>query len=204
MKLDTLNTDPKYWEAVLTQYKLGAEDEALEKESALLRHSDGEDDEVEEAEEEEDSEDFLRHRIARRSSATNRDFDFLRTKIDSNDQFMSGGHQIKKVRVHERKDREWAMSDSKIRDLINLVFPLWRTNPRQRLRAGRWNRIIHLYYRTRMSSVMVAEEMGVSKNTVRLTLNRMNRVISGRNTSNRGPLKRPLPASLCTQAQEST
>ena len=143
---DVRNTDPAYWDAILSQHLLS--EEQLELSPRTEETDEGEEEPREDEVDpfEEDAEEPVRVGV-RRKSKGNPDLDYLRTKFDANDQFMRSGHQIKKVRQRERQTPEWAMDDAKVRVLVNFSFPKWRESKAQRMRAARWVRIIHLYYR---------------------------------------------------------
>jgi hypothetical protein len=111
----------------------------------------------------------------------------LRRKMDGDDGFMAG-HQIKKIRTREREIPEWTLSDEQVQKVLLRAFPGFRKNPNVAKRAGRWVRIIHLYYRVQMSNSQVAKEMGESLNAVKMTLKGIRRVAKGRRASNTGEL----------------
>lgn len=122
----------------------------------------------------------------------------LRHKMDGDDGFMRA-HQIKKIRTREREVPAWTLNDAEVRKVILRAFPTTRSSraafqrSRQPLRsiaqaAGRWMRIIHLYYRMQMSNSQVAKEMGESLNTVKMTLKSIRRVARGQNAKNTAPL----------------
>lgn len=102
----------------------------------------------------------------------------LRSKFDGASAFMNGGHQIIKIRRHERDVPEWAKSNEEIQKLLLRSFPKMTTHPLQRLRAGRWARIIHLYFRNGSTYSEVAEEMGESVVVIHSTLKRIRRAAS--------------------------
>ena len=110
----------------------------------------------------------------------------LRGSLDSNDTFVSGGHQIIKTagatRHAERMQKVplWALDDAKLADYVNYRFPNVKTDKRQRKRALKLVRMIYLYYRVGMTSGAVAEELkmkpeAVRKATSRLEKNMVNR-----------------------------
>jgi hypothetical protein len=92
----------------------------------------------------------------------------LRAVFDSNSQFISG-HQIKRVStLNERKKvPAWALEDESIRKLLLFCFPKLLSNDVQRKRAGRYLRIIQLFFRSKKSRREVAEELGESENVIR-------------------------------------
>ena len=112
-----------------------------------------------------------------------RELDQLRHILDSNDPFMTGGHQIIKsagaTRYAERMLRvpSWAMDDNKIRDYIRSRFPKMATDEKQRARAGRIVRIINLYYRVGYTRASVAEELHLSPSVVGQIIYRLERAM---------------------------
>lgn len=108
-----------------------------------------------------------------------RELDQLRRILDSNDPFMTGGHQIIKsagaTRHAERMLRvpSWAMDDNKIRELVKRCFP----NPAQRDRAARMVRIIYLYYRTGLPATHIAEDLHLSLKAVKHIISRANKTM---------------------------
>ena len=72
----------------------------------------------------------------------------LRKHLDSDDPFMSAGHQILVERQQERVCPEWAKSDTKIQEILLRSFPkLKQAGSQDEKRAGRWARVIQLYFR---------------------------------------------------------
>ena len=113
-----------------------------------------------------------------------RDMAKLRTRMDGNDGFMSA-HQIKKIRTREREIPEWTLNDKEVQKVLLRSFPALRTNNKAAIRAGRWMRLIHLYYRVQMSNSQVAKEMDMTLNAVKMTLKGIRRVAQGRRFDNR-------------------
>jgi hypothetical protein len=127
--------------------------------------------------------------IAQPKSDNHPDHAKLRRKIDGDDRFMSA-HGIKKVRSEEREPPEWAMNDVEVARLLLKAFPkMMDPESKQRVKAGRWARVIYLYYRLNMTYSQVAKEIGVNKNTVLMILRAMMYAQSGRRRDNR-PKKR--------------
>ena len=101
-------------------------------------------------------------------------------KFDGASQFMAGGHQIlHPTRRHKRKSPEWVKSDIEIRKLLLRSFPKMTTHPRQRRWAGRWARVIHLYFRLGHTPKEVSEEMEETEVVVRNLLNHIRRAARG-------------------------
>lgn len=184
---DVRNTDPAYWDAILSQHLLS--EEQLELSPRTEETDEGEEEPREDEVDpfEEDAEEPVRVGV-RRKSKGNPDLDYLRTKFDANDQFMRSGHQIKKVRQRERQTPEWAMDDAKVRVLVNFSFPKWRESKAQRIRAARWVRIIHLYYRMKMSRPSVAKEIKITERHLTSILCGIGRIMRGKRYDNRSSL----------------
>lgn len=131
-----------------------------------------------------------------------KDMQKLRRRMDGDDGFMNA-HQIKKIRTREREIPAWTLNDKEIRKVLLRAFPgLYRnysSKPKRvgrsrqasrtlAQRAGRWTRIIHLYYRVQMSNSQVAKEMGETLNAIKMTLKSIRRVANGRRANNVAPL----------------
>jgi hypothetical protein len=196
MKIDTKNEDPRYWEEVLSRHALSEKQLGMDIPDVQASEEGYEsDEEVEQVDE------FLfspKRETARPVSNANPDFEILRTKVDSKDRFMEG-HQIKKIRGRVRENPDWAYDNKVVQALIDGAKGLnkWRTNPRQRVRAARWAGVIHYYYRMGLSRSVVAKELGVPEKVVNGILKRINRIMKGKDSGNRGGRKRPLPLPLC-------
>jgi hypothetical protein len=115
----------------------------------------------------------------------------LRKKVDGSDGFMEA-HQIAAIRAtpakRDREANKWVFLDSEVQKAILRSFPDWRKNSRHRKAAGRWARLIQLYYRMEMPIQLVAKEMGLTKNAAKMLLKGIRRVSSGQRFDNRGPL----------------
>lgn len=101
--------------------------------------------------------------------------------IDGGDQFMEA-FQIMKVRTIEREIPEWVFSDKEVQRVLLAAFPTQAVNKAARKRAGRWARIIYLYYRMMLPQQIVAKEIGLTEQQLKLTLQRINRVEKGYRT----------------------
>jgi hypothetical protein len=122
------------------------------------------------------------------SEQMKKDMARLRRRMDGDDRFM-GAHQIKKIRTREREIPEWTLDDAEVRKVLLRAFPGLRTSQKQAIRAGRWMRLIHLFYRVQLSNSQVAREMGESLNATKMTLKSIRRVARGQRADNSGPLK---------------
>lgn len=116
-------------------------------------------------------------------------FGELRKKIDSNDPFVTGGHQVLKPRSDDKKEvPDWARDDKKVREILLRSFPKLATDTKQRIRASRWIRIIHLYFRMHMTRGQVADEMGVEPEVIKWAVEGIRRVAKGIRYDGRGKL----------------
>lgn len=109
----------------------------------------------------------------------------LRTIVDSNDAFITGGFEVKKVRSLEREIPEWALNDAEVRKVLLAVFPKISFTPpiekkakreyqRRIEKAGRWVRVIHLYYRMELPQQIVMKETGLTWLAMKGILRRAN------------------------------
>ena len=127
------------------------------------------------------------------------DYAKIRKYLDTDDPFVAGGHQIIKTagatRHQERVKNtpEWTQSNDEVRKLLLRAFP--RLNEEtpvgraQRIKAARWLRVVHLYYRMGWTTGKVAEEMGLSLNTIKNTYKSICRVYKGLTANNRKRIK---------------
>jgi hypothetical protein len=105
--------------------------------------------------------------------------------IDSRYPFASG-HQVRnpsgRASHSERLKRipEWAKHNDQIQALLLRSFPKLEIDPNQRNRAGRWARIIQLYYRAMWTQSMIAEEMGLRLSNINATIRSITRAAEGR------------------------
>ena len=106
------------------------------------------------------------------------DFVKLRSKLDGSDGFMEG-HQITKVRAMTREIPEWSLSNAEVQRVLLTAFPNLKTRFRQGKRAGRWARIIYLYYRMNLPRQIVAKEMKMGEDTLKTTIRNISRVANG-------------------------
>lgn len=119
-------------------------------------------------------------------------FGQLRKVFDGDDQFVSGGHQVVKSAGATRhatrvsKTPEWALSNEQVQALLLRSFPKLATDPKQRERAGRWMRIINLYYRAAWTQAQIAEEMGISLNLLKFLIVSIKRAANGEQANGKG------------------
>jgi Sigma-70, region 4 len=106
----------------------------------------------------------------------------LRKHFDGTGGFISGHQIINSNRARggfKRVDAAWAHDDKAVRDLLVRVFPKLETDERQRVRAGRWMRVIQLHHRFGHSYSYAADEMKVSVSTVKSMLQHIRRAVKG-------------------------
>jgi hypothetical protein len=89
----------------------------------------------------------------------------LRRHLDGNEPYMNG-HQILKERRIARKAPLWTKNDKRVQAILLRSFPKMETNQKQRDAAGKWVRVLHLYYRMGLTFGQVAAEMGITRDTV--------------------------------------
>lgn len=115
---------------------------------------------------------------------TDKGFSYLQTKIDTRESFARGHGIIQTAgaTLHTARMKrvpEWALSDRKIREFIELRFPKFKTDPDQRQRAARTVRLIYLYYRVGNTAAAVAEELGMTKGAVDIAIHRLKIQMTG-------------------------
>jgi hypothetical protein len=99
--------------------------------------------------------------------------------IDGKEQFMRSGHQILVERKHKKVMPEWAKDDKEIQKILLRSFPKWRTDKKQAARAGRWARVIQLYFRIGHTHGQIAEEMSLTYKQVHDLVDRIRRAGQG-------------------------
>lgn len=90
----------------------------------------------------------------------------LRQSVDGNESFMNA-FLIGRKRRYTRKRPPWVTDDVFVAALLRRAFP----HAGHRKKAGRWMRIIQLYYRLGYTCRQVAEELGEPMWRVRFTIN---------------------------------
>lgn len=98
---------------------------------------------------------------------------------------MTGGHQI--IVPYEGKKRSvpgWVNDKKEVQKILLRAFPKMATDVRQRERAGRWARLIYLYFQANLSDSQVASEMGLTVGQVKKLLNSIRRVAAGKRSNN--------------------
>ncbi len=148
-KQPSTSTNPAYWEKQLKKYGLGIY-------QPITDNSKGEMGET--------NPDVFK-RANQHTHDHKQTFVDLRTiGIDGSDQFMDG-HQIMKVQTKDRVIPEWAFNRAEIARILLTAFPKMQMNTSvgksQRARAGKWARLIHLYYRMGQPQQIVSKELGI-------------------------------------------
>ena len=116
----------------------------------------------------------------------NEDLRKLRKKMDANDPFLAGGHQIVKARTREKEIPAWANNNVETQKLLLKAFPKLRLSNSQRRSAARWGAIISMFYRMNWTYSQVAEELSTSPKAVERILYRIRRVAKGSTKHSRG------------------
>jgi hypothetical protein len=120
----------------------------------------------------------------------NKYFQQLRKVFEGSDPFMGnrhrGGHQIVGPRRRKRSVPAWARSNEKIKAILLRSFPKLKTHPGQRVRAARWARIIHLYFRMQWTYTQVAEELVMKPANLHNMTTSIRRAAAGKRANNTG------------------
>jgi hypothetical protein len=95
-----------------------------------------------------------------------KDWGRLRRVVDGNDPFMQG-HDVRGGAMASHASRcgqmqesdPWAFDNKLVRELIDRVFPEWRTDARQYKQSTAWIGIIQLYFRVCLTASVVAIQM---------------------------------------------
>ena len=104
---------------------------------------------------------------------TEKDKAILRKFFDSNEPFMSGHQIISPIRRPDKEVPDWALDNHEVQRILLQSFPKMHTDPRQRRSAGRWARILYLYFRVYETDSGIAEEMNMTVGAVRSILSRI-------------------------------
>ncbi len=109
-----------------------------------------------------------------------------------------GGHQIVRLRRRTRKVPEWTRNDKQVRIVLLRAFPKLALPGKDRTRAARWMRVIHLYFRLQYTYSQVAEELTVTPGSVMSMTRSIQRVAQNRRANGTGQLgkKRGRPKKL--------
>ena len=110
----------------------------------------------------------------------------LRGIFDSNDSFMSRCRLKKRRSSQNREMPAWVKNPQQVQALLLRSFPRLKTDPKQRLRAARWARVIHLYFTLMLPFGDVLEEIGTTRNTLLALLRSIRRVAENRRADGSG------------------
>jgi hypothetical protein len=86
------------------------------------------------------------------------------------------------------KKAGWAHDDKQIQQLLLRSFPRMHTNSKQRKRAGRWLRVINLYWRQQWSRGDIAAELGLKYNIIKNLIRAIRRAAAGRRSDTGKPI----------------
>lgn len=114
---------------------------------------------------------------------TSDDMKQLRKSFDGGDNFIAGGHAVRGGGSTNHAQRVanpplWVNDALKVQALLTKVFPLMVKSKTQRERAGRWARVIQLYYRMGLTRGRVCKIMDVNLNVLNLILLRIEKNVS--------------------------
>ena len=111
----------------------------------------------------------------------------LRKYMDTDDPFMSGGHQILKIKRPKKKSPSWARDNESIKKFLIRVFPRMQEFS-QRVRAGKWIRIMYLYYNQNWSRGQIAAELHMTYAAVDSLIRSLKRASKGLRTDTGRPV----------------
>ena len=204
MTVDVLNEDPRYWEKILAESDLSPDREvpqAIEITAEEFRELTNLELLPEEDYEREDDPVITFNGITKDTDTLNSDHsglsetnEELRTKIDGDDPYFTGHGIIKPRRGNQgnktgipRTCPDWANNSVKIKELLLRSFPKLKADDRQRAAAGRWARVIQLYYRKQMTHGQVCTELSIPLVTLLSVVRSIDRAIQGKRTDGTGP-----------------
>lgn len=201
--IDITNTDPLYWERILSESNLSEikDPEPVEISVEEFKELTNTGLLPEEDYKHEDDPVVIYNGITKDADTLNADHSGLsetnaelRGKVDGDDPFFEG-HRIIKPRRGNRKCPEWAADNTKLRKVLLLAFPKLETNAKQRAKAGRWARIIQLYFRSQMTNGQVAHELKMSIAHIDTVLRAIRRAAAGLRANGSGKRTRNVPVS---------
>lgn len=117
----------------------------------------------------------------------------MRSSFDGAETILSGGQGVLNQGRRGRKRTgvpDWVEDETRVRAILLKAFPKLVTDAGQRARAGRWARVIDGYYREGAPAQDIADDLGISKQSVELILTRLRFHASG-NTRRSRPAGRP-------------
>ena len=202
-QVDVGNTNPNYWEKILADSDLSISKEVPQ----MIEISAEEFKEItnlellpEEDYEKEDDPVINFNAITRDADTLNADHsglsgtnEELRTKVGSDETFFEGHRIIKPRRGNQgnktgipRTCPDWAKDNLKIQKILLGSFPKLATHKKQRTSAGRWARIIQLYYRKQMTHGQICSELGLSLPAVFSVIRSIDRTVLGKSANGTG------------------
>ena len=104
---------------------------------------------------------------------------------------MTEGHQIIKIRRPKKRIPTWVYDFEQIKKILLRCFPKLQYNLRQRNRAGKWVRVINLYFRQNWSRGQIADEMDLQYKTIDRMIERIKKAGEGQRTDGSGPVGKP-------------
>lgn len=114
----------------------------------------------------------------------------LRTQLDGNEGFVSGGHGIISTAgasIHASRMKRvpvWALNDEELKKILLNVFPKMLIVEKQKISAMLWLKIVYLYWRAGLTRAQVAHETGKTESQIRDALNRIKRAANGEQARN--------------------
>jgi len=88
-------------------------------------------------------------------------------------------YQVIKIRTRNHDKPLWSRNNNLIRELLLRSFPNLKISEKQRQKAGRWARVIYLYYWLGMPHNQIAEEMSIGYGALTSLLRNIRRVGNG-------------------------
>lgn len=176
--IDTSNEDPQYWEKVLSSFDSPIKEPetiSIEELNLPIHSFCG-------ITKDTDTQNIDRSGL----SETNQE---LAKMVDPRESFFKG-HRIIKIRRGNRKCPDWAANNVKTRKVLLLAFPRLATNTKQRIKAGRWARIIQLYFRSQMTEGQISKEIRMTVFAVRSAIRAIRRTAKNKRPDGTGLRKR--------------
>lgn len=117
-------------------------------------------------------------------------FEELRGILDSSDPFMTSGHRILKIKRPKKKSPPWVRNNESIKKFLIRVFPHMQEFS-QRVRAGKWIRVMYLYYNQNWSRGQIAAELHMTYTAVDSLIRSLKRASKGLRTDTGRPAGKP-------------
>jgi len=113
---------------------------------------------------------------------TSRPIKNLRKALDGSE-ILSFQMRTRRSRLRDQKEvPEEIKTPEQFKKLLLRIFPKLQTDEVQRIKAGRWMRIYHLFYQAGYSKQETADETGLTKATVNSILQRIRWTAKGLET----------------------